>query len=571
MSAISSVPLELDWKLRSYIHLRDLIGQLSVIVDDEQRQKFINEFSGLAAEVLHLFSEEQVPAKSSALKVAIIGDFSSGKSSFINSLFGERFCPDSVAPTTSCISTFRYADEERIQYTEAGECKNISRDKYRELSCHQSDSEQGGKRHVFEIGYPCEVLRSIELIDTPGFNNAENEFDDAITEQKCREADVVFVVMDINKGDLARDLRGRLEALKSVSPESMAFYLILNKTDTKPLSVVQKIRQSEIEHGFFRSVLPYSAKNELGSQPIWRPCADIDALANTLMGEVKSGRDGEWRIDSGGVQVRTKASMVSVDRVAIDDVFADIRMEKDNILWQQGRQKNRALKKRMTSAYRDFSAWLNMHISDVSSWSGWSGDSLKAQVEKAKGKVYERAVADSANALCCATDTIEVDSDEKSYIFTPYARIIFRDPLLYGAIIGSESVQAISEAAKALRLQAVVQNINDDMVFELEEAMEPSSLRKTLDEVEGLLSPLKSIEGKYFDDRDSAAKRCREIADQIAPDVSKALIYPLLERLLNVKAQLDERARQQYERCVGLKNSVDETMERFGFLAGRVA
>lgn len=570
MSAISSALLEMDWKLRSYINLRDLIGQLSVIVDDERRQKFINDFSGLAAEVLHLFSEEQVPAKSSTLKVAIIGDFSSGKSSFINSLFGEKFCPDSVAPTTSCISTFRYSDEERIRYVEAGEYKNISREKYRELSCHQPGSEQGGARHVFEVGYPCEVLRGIEIIDTPGFNNSENEFDDAITERKCREADVVFVVMDIQKGDLARDLRERLETLKNASPESVAFYLILNKTDTKPPSVVQRIRQGEIERGFFRNVLTYSARNELDSQPGWRQCADIDELASAVVNEARLGRNGEWRADSGALKILAKLSGGSVNRVVVDDVFAGLRKEKDDILWQQGRQKNRAIQKRIIKAYKKLSEWLGSYISSLYVLVSWLAGEFEAQLERAKKIVYEVADADSFSALCIATDVEDVNGQEKNYVFTPYAKIFFRGSRLQFLMIVSGSVAEINGVVDLLCSRSVIKCVGGGVVSELEGVMRPEVLMKYF-EAEYLFAPFKFYENRYFDDRSSAEKCRAKLLDEISPKVSKDLIYPLLDRVVSVKATLDERARRQYEQCVGLKNNIDEAMERFGFLAGGAA
>jgi GTPase SAR1 family protein len=40
--------------------------------------------------------------------LVVVGEFNSGKSSFLNALLGDKFLDDGVTPTTSKIDTLRY-------------------------------------------------------------------------------------------------------------------------------------------------------------------------------------------------------------------------------------------------------------------------------------------------------------------------------------------------------------------------------------------------------------------------------------------------------------------------------
>jgi small GTP-binding protein len=75
--------------------------------------------------------------------LVIAGEFNAGKSSFINALLGERVLPEGVTPTTDRINLLRYGPEESEQLLEA---------------------------YLLERTYPAELLREINIIDTPGTN-----------------------------------------------------------------------------------------------------------------------------------------------------------------------------------------------------------------------------------------------------------------------------------------------------------------------------------------------------------------------------------------------------------------
>jgi small GTP-binding protein len=75
--------------------------------------------------------------------LVIAGEFNSGKSSFINALLGERVLPEGVTPTTDRINILRHGAAVTEQLREA---------------------------YLLERTHPADVLREINIVDTPGTN-----------------------------------------------------------------------------------------------------------------------------------------------------------------------------------------------------------------------------------------------------------------------------------------------------------------------------------------------------------------------------------------------------------------
>lgn len=162
--------------------------------------------------------------------VAVVGDFSSGKSTFINALIQRNICPVDVAPTTSAITTFSFGSEVRgFRVDEAGQRQPVSKRAYRELA--QSGSSDGASLR-FEIEVPHPVLQGLKLIDTPGFSNPRNPLDTRTTEAAVEEADVLMVLMDAERGNPSAPLLEQLDRLRRIGCRKRAF-LLINKADLK--------------------------------------------------------------------------------------------------------------------------------------------------------------------------------------------------------------------------------------------------------------------------------------------------------------------------------------------------
>lgn len=188
--------------------------------------------------------------------VCVIGDFSSGKSSFINSILGESVCPVALGATTSSITKFIYADERQIILND----KEISQSEYENIVRHGKDQEKT-KTHFIEYQYPFSSLQNIAIFDTPGFANSQNSNDEIVTMNNAKKSDVALLVVDINQGDINNALLTRCQEINKENPD-LKWHIILNKADTMPPSNRDRVKNSILQkYDFIDKIFVYSAKD----------------------------------------------------------------------------------------------------------------------------------------------------------------------------------------------------------------------------------------------------------------------------------------------------------------------
>ncbi len=197
-----------------------------------------------------LIDRVELEKRSSRIEVGVIGSFSSGKSTFINSLFGKAVCPMAVHPTTSSITKFYYGYQEEIRVNG----RKITKREYQNISQHLKDDTQDSQTKYIEYAYPFDGFNSIILYDTPGFNNSLNSNDTEVTMKTLESVDVIFFVIDISKGAVDMESIKRIHTLKD-----KRVYCILNKSDLKSPKAIAKIKKEIESEKLFLEVIEYSA------------------------------------------------------------------------------------------------------------------------------------------------------------------------------------------------------------------------------------------------------------------------------------------------------------------------
>ena len=196
------------------------------------------------------------------MKVAIAGQFSSGKSTFLNALLSKNILPTGITPVTSKVNYIRYGDELkiRVHYTDG-------RDEYQSVEHIARFTDQRGV--VEEIEYltlyaPLELLREITFVDTPGLNSQDNR-DTTTTENVLKEVDgIIWLSLMDNAGKLseAETLAKYLDRYQGKS------LCVLNQkdkfTDDQIAQSVSYVKQSFSE--FFSEVVPISAIEAMKSR-----------------------------------------------------------------------------------------------------------------------------------------------------------------------------------------------------------------------------------------------------------------------------------------------------------------
>lgn len=211
----------------------------------------------------HLAAQREHRNGVGLLTVAVVGDFNSGKSTFINALLGKDLCPVGDEPTTSSVTHFIHGDEERIeQQLSDGKRRPLKKSEYRSLVQHDKMGDR--EPYVFHISVNASILEHIRLVDTPGFNAPPpNSHDTRVTENAITGADALFVLSDANKGNPTTSLLKRLDRLQqdTEAESSPPMFLLLNKAEGLPPTHRAEVKNfCETRHGDrFRDVTLTSA------------------------------------------------------------------------------------------------------------------------------------------------------------------------------------------------------------------------------------------------------------------------------------------------------------------------
>ena len=170
--------------------------------------------SDVAEDDLRRFREAREQLNGLFLLV-IAGEFNSGKSSFINALLGERVLPEGVTPTTDRINILRHGTAVSENLLEA---------------------------YLLERTHPAEVLREINIVDTPGTNAIIRRHEE-LTRDFVPRSDLVLFVTSADR-PFTESERAFLEQIREWGKKIV---FIVNKIDilTRPEERDQVLRYVE--------------------------------------------------------------------------------------------------------------------------------------------------------------------------------------------------------------------------------------------------------------------------------------------------------------------------------------
>lgn len=277
----SGISEDFDSFIEYISFIKDISNDHGVSSNEELGQHL-----SLLAGIAKVIISDEVKMIDSAYKaeVVVIGDFSAGKSSFINSLIGKEVCPVNSAATTSSVTKFIFSFDERILNKTDG--KTIDAREYKKLVTHQ-----GNTKTTYELDYyyPFTPLRGVNLYDTPGFANATGQGDTQLTMKKAKEADAALLLVDINTGSVNDALRGKVSELQKANPD-MLFYAVLNKADTKSPSARRKVKDEVMKNfDFFKGCYVYSCAPDAEG-------VDVETAKREIMDDLTRISEAKYKI-----------------------------------------------------------------------------------------------------------------------------------------------------------------------------------------------------------------------------------------------------------------------------------
>jgi len=125
-----------------------------------------------------------VVARPKPLRVAVIGEFNSGKTTLVNALLGAAVLPASFTTHTAYTTVVRFASKPSLR-------AEIAKRRRVNIDWHELDGTPAHGICRLHVGMPLDPLRTLRAIDTPGLGLGDESVDTR-TLRYCCTADVVI-------------------------------------------------------------------------------------------------------------------------------------------------------------------------------------------------------------------------------------------------------------------------------------------------------------------------------------------------------------------------------------------
>ncbi|PSB09490.1 dynamin, partial [filamentous cyanobacterium Phorm 46] len=209
--------------------------------------------------------------QSPCFRVAVVGEFSKGKSTLLNALLGEKIQPTRALPCSGTVTILKYGSQRRVicRYKDKKRPdEEISPEEYEEKAkmskkaASASSTDKIAKSEIAEIVFEhpeLELCRNgVEIIDTPGLNEAAERTLE--TEQVLKKADAVIFLTHAGS--------------------------VLTKTETKFLSSLKKELNSGKEDEGAKNI--FIVVNCFDSLRTEEDRKDVEERVETIVNNVKN-------------------------------------------------------------------------------------------------------------------------------------------------------------------------------------------------------------------------------------------------------------------------------------------
>jgi GTP-binding protein EngB required for normal cell division len=236
---------------------KGLVGDIKKIQSQLLDEKFHPSFQ------LKSILNKQIRRARYPMEVAITGQFSSGKSTFLNALLSRNILPTGITPVTSKVNFINYGEEYKLKIT-----YKSGAEEYHSIENIAAFTDQRQKE-MDEIKYltlyaPMDILKDISFVDTPGLNS-QSQSDTDTTRNVLRDVGgIIWLTLIDNAGKMseAEVLEEYMEHFKNKS------LCVLNQKDKFTQEQIETTTQyvSEKFSKYFAQVTPISAKMALDSR-----------------------------------------------------------------------------------------------------------------------------------------------------------------------------------------------------------------------------------------------------------------------------------------------------------------
>jgi len=218
------------------------------------KQIALNEKMILISESIESASEK---LNLNTFKIIVVGEFSRGKSAFINALLKKDILPSDIRPSTATLNIIKFSENEKviIHYSDKTQKqmdlnsiktfvvphkkKNKDNDALNEIKLREKEIEN---LKFIEIFYHNDFVKNgVEIIDTPGVNDI-NQIREEITYKIIPKADAAILLLDPNQPFSGSEQSFLKE--KIIKNDIKKIFFVVNKWD----QIEEKDKTATLEH-----------------------------------------------------------------------------------------------------------------------------------------------------------------------------------------------------------------------------------------------------------------------------------------------------------------------------------
>ncbi|HIV56057.1 MAG TPA: dynamin family protein [Candidatus Anaerobiospirillum stercoravium] len=169
------------------------------------------------------------------LLIPVVGGFSAGKSTLLNTLIGRDLLPTAIRPETALATELHYSEVEYIDaFNEHNQAQRFELSQFEEINQNAADYTH------LKAYLNCELLRALEpavLVDMPGFESPLDLHNRAINyylDKGC----LYLALISCQDGTVTATMMRQLEKLDGYG---CPFHIFISKTDLRPEAEVKAV------------------------------------------------------------------------------------------------------------------------------------------------------------------------------------------------------------------------------------------------------------------------------------------------------------------------------------------
>lgn len=268
--------------------------------------------------------------------VVVCGSFKRGKSTLINALVGEDVVPTDVTTETITLNRVCYGEHSNALIMDNGKRMLLTDEQLRRNELERLLASFDGNTYQLEIKRPIELLKKINIIDTPGLDDSLQNFDEMVSEALVQADAVVYVF----SSSYPLSMQEQLFLRTTIIPQKHTdLFLVSNYSD---------IMRNETEYGRMSEEIKKRIETVLPGQSVYmlsaldERCRQMNAARPNLTMQDRLGGNFDRFRQAIMELIDRKCNTILVDRMermlkgmradlfaALDNIEQGLRLDKD--------------------------------------------------------------------------------------------------------------------------------------------------------------------------------------------------------------------------------------------------